>query len=77
MPLIEFFRWQSGKSLKLNLVDFKNRFWNLSFRTKVELFVLSILTVLFINLIFNSAFISTSSSAKSPSLDTSSAIRRI
>jgi hypothetical protein len=33
---IETFRWQSGKSLKQNLIDLSHRFWDLSFLREEE-----------------------------------------
>jgi hypothetical protein len=36
-PFIEIFRWQSGKSLKLNLVDIHHLFWNRPKFSEVQL----------------------------------------
>lgn len=35
-PFIETFKWQSGKSLKQNLVDFGHSFWNLPVLSEIH-----------------------------------------
>lgn len=39
VPFIEVFRWQSGKSLKQNLVDMHHRFWNLPLQHKIHILI--------------------------------------
>jgi len=39
IPLIQAFKWQSGKSLKQNLTDMNHRFWALNTLSKVQALV--------------------------------------
>jgi hypothetical protein len=58
IPFIELFRWQSGKSLKLNLGDIHHRFWNMPLQQKIHVFLwLFVITMMLdglISLLFTS-----------------------
>lgn len=56
IPLIEVFRWQSGKSLKQNLIDFHHRFWNLSMAAKLQLILVLFLMAMLIDAVVSPLF---------------------
>jgi len=56
VPLIECFRWQSGKSLKHNLINFSNRFWNLSLDTKLLALLIMGLVAMTLSLVLSGFF---------------------
>ena len=51
LPFIEVFKWQSGKSLKQNLVDMHHRFWNLSLQHKIQILIWVIVLAMTLDLI--------------------------
>lgn len=55
-PMIELFRWQSGKSLKQNLVDMHHRFWNMPLQHKIHLFLWLFVVAFILNGLFNFIF---------------------
>ena len=56
IPLIEVFRWQSGKSLKQNLIDFHHRFWNLPMAAKLQLIMMLLLMAMLIDAVVSPLF---------------------
>ncbi len=49
VPFIEVFKWQSGKSLKQNLVDMHHRFWNMPLQHKIHVLLWILILALFID----------------------------
>lgn len=56
IPLIEVFRWQSGKSLKQNLIDFHHRFWNLPMAAKIQLIMMLFILAMLIDAVLSPLF---------------------
>ncbi len=56
IPLIEVFRWQSGKSLKQNLIDFHHRFWNLPVAAKLQVMMILFLMAMIIDAVISPLF---------------------
>ncbi|MBC97640.1 MAG: hypothetical protein CME63_07820 [Halobacteriovoraceae bacterium] len=56
IPLIEVFRWQSGKSLKQNLIDFHHRFWNLPMAAKIQLIMMLFVLAMLIDAVLSPLF---------------------
>ncbi len=56
VPLIEVFRWQSGKSLKQNLIDFHHRFWSLPMAAKIQLLMMLFLLAMLIDAVVSPLF---------------------
>jgi len=56
IPLIEVFRWQSGKSLKQNLIDFHHRFWNLPMAAKLQIILVLFLMAMLIDAVVSPLF---------------------
>lgn len=64
IPFIEVFKWQSGKSLKQNLVDMHHRFWNLPLQHKINILIWVIVLAMTIDIFVGllASFLPTSSS---------------
>lgn len=56
IPLIEVFKWQSGKSLKQNLIDFHHRFWNLPLSAKVQVIMMIFVVAMILDMILSPVF---------------------
>lgn len=69
IPFIETFKWQSGKSLKLNLIDFHHRFWNLSVWHKFQVLLVFFLFASLIDFIFGQFLMPILRESISPSSD--------
>lgn len=66
VPFIEVFKWQSGKSLKQNLVDFHHRFWNLPLQHKIHILIWLIIAAMLLDMLIGGtlSFLDNSSTGK-------------
>lgn len=78
IPFIEVFRWQSGKSLKLNLIDMHHRFWNMPMAAKIQILIWLMVLALMLDVIISGSSSFIKSPGESPSiLSESENIRKI
>ena len=61
IPFIEVFRWQSGKSLKQNLVDMHHRFWNMPVASKIQILLWLFILAIALDVLIQGLFSLTSS----------------
>jgi hypothetical protein len=70
IPLIEVFRWQSGKSLKQNLIDFHHRFWNLPLANRIQMILTIIVMAICLDLMLSYFYeISSAPALKTPTIE--------